>query len=163
MAEPQILAPGSGEPLWFLDTLMQPKLTGASTGGRLAIFEQLAPAGSATPMHRHDETDEYFYVLSGEVVFHGTGEARRCEAGAFVTVPRGAAHGFRVTDAGPARLLVFSAPATFESFVRAVSVPAKGAGLPPTGGPPDPAAIQQLAAIGARHDVTLLGPPPAAT
>ena len=162
MPDPQLLPPGAGESLWFLDTLMQVKLPGVSTGGKLAVFEQLAPAGSATPMHRHDATDEHFYVLSGAVVFHGAGGARECPAGAFVTVPRGTAHGFRVTDDGPARLLVFSAPATFEKFVRSVGKPAPRAELPAAGPPPDPAAIQQLAAIGAQFDVTILGPPPAA-
>lgn len=163
MSEPQVLHPGDGESLWFLDTLMQVKLSGAASGDALAVFEQLAPPGSATPMHRHDVTDEHFYVLSGEVVFHGPAGARRCPAGSFVTVPRGTIHGFRVADAGPARLLVLSAPATFERFVRAASRPASQLEVPPAGGPPDPAAIQQLAALGARHDVTLVGPPPPAT
>ena len=160
MSEPDVLPPGAGEALWFLDTLMQVKLGAAAMGGALAVLEQLAPPGSATPMHRHDATDEHFYVLSGAVTFHGPGGARRCEAGAFVSVPRGTAHGFRVTDDGPARLLVISAPATFEQFVRAASSPAPSATLPPPGAPPDPAALERLAALGARHDVTLLAPPP---
>lgn len=162
MSEPQVLDPGDGEPLWFLDTLMQVKLSAAASGGALAVFEQLAPPGSATPMHRHDETDEHFYVLSGEVVFHGPSGARRCGTGAFVSVPRGTIHGFRVSDDGPARLLVLSAPGTFERFVRAVSRPAAMIEVPPSEGPPDPAAIQRLAALGAQHDVTLVGPPPPA-
>lgn len=162
MTEPAVIAPGAGEALWFLDTLMQPKLTGAASNGALAVFEQLAPPGSATPMHRHDETDEHFYVLAGEVMFHGPSGARRCEAGAFVSVPRGTVHGFRVGDGGPARLLVISAPATFEHFVRAVSAPASSATLPPPAPPPGPDAIERLAALGAQHDVTLVGPPPSA-
>ena len=160
MSNPNIVAAGSGESMWFLDTLMQVKLGGTETGGTLAIFEQLAPPGSATPMHRHDATDEHFYVLSGAVTFHGPAGAQRCDAGAFVSVPRGTVHGFRVTTDGPARLLVISAPATFERFVRAVSKPAPDATLPPAGPPPEPAAIQQLALIGAQHDVTIVGPPP---
>ena len=162
MTHPEVLAPGAGEALWFLDTLMQVKLGAARTEGALAVFEQLAPPGSATPMHRHDATDEHFYVLSGAVTFHGPAGARRCGPGAFVSIPRGAAHAFRVTDDGEARLLVISAPATFERFVRAVSIPARDATLPPAAGPPDPAAVAQLATVGAQHDVTLLGPPPAA-
>jgi quercetin dioxygenase-like cupin family protein len=162
MGNPDVLAPGAGEPLWFLDTLMQVKLPAAATGGALAVFEQLAPPGSATPMHRHDATDEHFYVLSGEVTFHGSSGARRCGPGAFVSVPRGTAHGFRVTDDGAARLLVLSAPATFERFVRAVSSPAPSATLPPVMAPPEPEALERLAALGAQHDVTLLGPPPPA-
>ena len=163
MNKPAVLSPGAGEPLWFLDTLMQVKLGAAATSGELAVFEQLAPPGSATPMHRHDTTDEHFYVLSGAVAFHGPDGARRCEPGAFVSVPRGTAHGFRVTDDGPARLLVISAPATFERFVRAVSRPAPSATLPPMAAAPEPAALERLAALGAQHDVTLLGPPPPAT
>lgn len=163
MNESRVVRPGDGESLWFLDTLMQVKLSGAAGGGALAVFEQTAPPGSATPMHRHDATDEHFYMLDGEVDFHGPAGFLRCRAGTFVTVPRGTIHGFRVSDAGPARLLVLSAPGTFEGFVRAVSTPAPRAELPPPGGPPDPAAIQRLAAAGSQHDVTLVGPPPAAT
>jgi quercetin dioxygenase-like cupin family protein len=146
--------------LWFLDTLMQVKLAAAATGGALAIFEQLAPPGSATPMHRHDATDEHFYVLAGEVTFHGPDGARRCGPGAFVSVPPGTPHAFRVTDDGQARLLVISAPATFERFVRAVSSPAASATVPTDLAAPDPAAIDRLAALGAQHDVIILGPPP---
>lgn len=160
MSEPQVLLPNEGEALWFLDTLMQVKLSGAASGDALAVFEQLAPPGSATPMHRHDATDEHFYVLGGEVTFHGPAGAHPCPAGSFVSVPRGTVHGFRVSDAGPARLLVLSAPATFEHFVRATSRPAAEIAPPPAGPPPDEAAIQQLAALGARHDVTIVGPPP---
>jgi hypothetical protein len=114
-------------------------------------------------MHRHDATDEHFYVVAGEVTFHGPSGARRCGAGTFVAVPRGTVHGFRVTSGEPARLLVLSLPATFEGFVRAVSVPAASATLPPAGPPPGPEALEHLAAVGARHDVVLVGPPPPAT
>ncbi len=162
MAEPVVVAPGEGEALWFLDTLMQVKLGATSTDGALAVLEQLAPVGSATPMHRHDATDEHFYVLAGEVTFHGPGGGRRCGAGAFVSVPRGTPHAFRVTGREPARLLVLSTPATFEGFVRAAGAPAPRGELPPAGPAPGPEALAQLAALGARHDVTLLGPPPPA-
>ncbi len=160
MRDPGKVAPGAGEALWFLDTLMQVKLAGTATGGTLAIFEQLAPPGSATPMHRHDMTDEHFYVLAGEVTFYGPNGAERCGAGSFVPVPRGTVHGFRVTSNSAARLLVLSAPATFERFVRAVSAPAAKATLPPAGPPPGPAEIERLAAVGAEHDVLIVGPPP---
>ena len=131
MADLIVSARGEGEALWFLDTLMQVKLA-AGADGALSILEQVAPAGSATPFHRHDATDEHFYVLEGEVVFHTASSQRRCAAGTFVSVPRGTEHAFRVSDAGPARLLVMSAEQ-----------------------------IGQLASIGAQHDTILTGPPPA--
>ena len=163
MAEVVVSRRGEGEPLWFLDTLMEVKLSSAGGDGALSVLEQLAPPGSATPMHRHDATDEHFYVLEGEVVFHSAAGARRCGPGSFVSVPRGTEHAFRVSDAGPARLLVLSAPGRFEEFVRAVSRPAEGRTIPPQGPPPGPEAIRALTEVGARHDTTLTGPPPAAS
>lgn len=162
MNDPTVVPARTGDVLWFLDTLMEVKVGAAATAGTLAVFEQLAPPGSATPMHRHDATDEYFYVLDGEVSFHGPGGACRCAAGTFVAVPRGTVHGFRITSGEPARLLVIGRPATFEQFVRAVSVPAGTATLPPAGPPPGPEALARLAAAGAQHDVVLVGPPPTA-
>jgi quercetin dioxygenase-like cupin family protein len=155
-------APKEGEALWFLDTLMQVKLSATATAGQLAILEQLAPAGSATPLHRHDNTDEYFYILAGEVVFYSDADVHSCVPGTFVAVPRGTPHAFRVSAQGPARLLVISSPARFEHFVRAVSVPATQIDLPKSA-TPSPADVQHLAAVGAQHDVVLLGPPPADT
>jgi quercetin dioxygenase-like cupin family protein len=162
MNDPTVIPAGTGDMLWFLDTLMEVKASAAETAGSLAVLEQLAPPGSATPMHRHDATDEYFYVLAGEVSFFGPGGARRCDAGNFVAVPRGTVHGFRITGREPARLLVLSVPATFELFVRAVSVPATSATLPPAGPPPGPDALEHLAAAGVQHDTILVGPPPPA-
>jgi quercetin dioxygenase-like cupin family protein len=161
MSSLEVLTPGTGESLWFLDTLMQVKVSATRTAGALAVFEQHAPLHSATPMHRHEATDEHFYVLAGEVTFHGPGEVSRCGPGTFVSVPRGTDHAFRVT-AGPARILVFSAPATFEGFVRAVSQPAPSAILPPAGSPPTSADLERLISLGVQHDVTIVGPPPSA-
>lgn len=158
-----VTAPGEGEALWFLDTLMQVKLGSVDAGGALAVLEQVAPPGSATPMHRHDRTDEYFYVLQGEVTFFADSHSERCAAGSFVAVPKGTPHAFRVTSDQEARLLVISVPGRFEEFVRAASRPALQIGLPPAAPPPTPEAVQELAAIGSQNDTVLLGPPPAAT
>ena len=163
MTDPAVLAPGAGENLWFLDTLMQVKVAAAASDGAMAVFEQLAPPGSATPMHRHDATDEHFYVLSGEVTFHGPSGAQRCVAATFVSVSRGTPHAFRVADTGEARLLVISAPATFEGFVRAVSRPTADATLPPPAPPPTPADMERLVKVGSQHDTIVLGPPPPAS
>lgn len=163
MANIAVAAPREGEAFWFLDTLMQVKLGSSDTNGSLAVLEQAAPPGSATPMHRHDRTDEYFYVLQGEVTFVSGTVVERCAAGSFVSVPRGTPHAFRVTSAEEARLLVISAPGEFERFVRATSDPAPYVGLPPTAPPPTPEMIQKLASIGAKHDTVLIGPPPSVT
>ena len=160
MAGVMVAAPGEGEALWFLDTLMQVKLSGAATNGSLSVLEQLLPSGSATPMHRHDHTDEHFYVVEGQVTFYGQDGEQACEAGSFVSISRGTPHAFRVTSEAGAKLLVISAPSHFEQFVRAVSRPAGEIAVPPAGPPPGPEAIERLAAIGGENDIVLLGPPP---
>lgn len=162
MAGVTVAAPREGEAFWFLDTLMQVKLNGAATNGSLSVLEQLLRSGSATPMHRHDHTDEHFYVLQGQVTFYGEEGGKPCEAGSFVSIPRGTPHAFRVTSDTGAKLLVISAPSHFEQFVRAVSRPAGEIALPPAAPPPGPEAIERLAAVGGENDTVLLGPPPAA-
>jgi mannose-6-phosphate isomerase-like protein (cupin superfamily) len=161
LAELKVCGSGEGEAFWFLDTLMQVKLGAAETGGSIVVMEQLAPPGSATPMHRHGETDEQFYVIDGRVDFHDASGVRPCETGTFVSVPRGTPHAFRVSGDAPARLLVLTTTPHFERFVRAVSVAAPALTLPPAAPPPSPEAVAQLAAVGAGHDVEILGPPPA--
>ena len=63
------------EPLWFLGTLVRPKLTGEQTGGRFALWEGVLPRGAAPPLHSHPQ-DETFYVLEGELAVW-LGEERR--------------------------------------------------------------------------------------
>lgn len=156
-----VAAPREGEAFWFLDTLMQVKLSGAAAHGALSVLEQLLPAGSATPMHRHDRTDEHFYVLEGRVTFYSHEAERSCEAGSFVSISRGTPHAFRVTAETGAKLLVISTPGHFERFVRAVSRPAETLAVPPATPPPGPEALARLAAVGSENDTVLLGPPPA--
>lgn len=58
------------------------------------VTEQQGPEGSGPPPHSH-EWDETFYVLEGTVEFTCAGEARLCEVGALVHVPRKTVHAFR--------------------------------------------------------------------
>lgn len=162
MGELKVQPTGEAEAFWFLDTLMQVRLAASDTNDAFTVFEQVLPPGSATPMHRHDASDEHFHVLEGDVAFHADGIVKVCSAGTFVSVPRGTVHAFRVVSGTPARLIVISTTPHFERFVRAVSAPAAEAGLPPPGPPPPPETIAALSEIGARHDVTIVGPPPGA-
>jgi mannose-6-phosphate isomerase-like protein (cupin superfamily) len=45
------------------------KLQSAETGERVMMFEEAAPAGTATVFHVHHNSDEMAYVLSGEIMF----------------------------------------------------------------------------------------------
>jgi quercetin dioxygenase-like cupin family protein len=159
----------AAEPLWFLGTLVRPKLAGEQTGGRFALWEGLLPRGAAPPLHSHPQ-DETFYVLEGSVVVWVVEaeaiadgrwletHARPCEPGAAVFAPSGTAHTFRV-ESDSARMLFLSTPAGIEDFVRALSEPAAWPWLPP---PPDGPRVppEKLAAVEREHGVIRLAPPP---
>jgi len=150
----------ASEPLWFLGTLVRPKLTGQQTGGRFALWEGVLPRGAAPPLHTHPQ-DETFYVLAGKVavwVGDGVEPAATCEEGAAIYVPGGEPHSFLVLS-DTARMLFLSTPAGIEQFVRALAEPAAWPWLqPPADGPR--VAPERMAAVELEHGVTRVGPPP---
>ena len=147
----------SAEPLWFLGTLVRPKLGGADTGGRLALWEAELPRGAAPPLHTHPQ-DETTYVLEGTLVAWVDGEEQRCGPGATFFAAGGVPHAFRV-ESDTARVLFLSTPAGIEEYVAALAEPAQWPWLPP---PPDGPRVspERLAAVEAEHGVVRLGPPP---
>ena len=159
----------TSEPLWFLGTLVRPKLTGAQTGGRFALWEGLLPRGAAPPLHTHPQ-EETFYVLDGSVTVWAVPpeeaegpwletHARSCGSGAAIFVPGGFPHSFRV-ESDTARMLFLSTPAGIEEFVHALSEPAAWPWLqPPPDGPRVPR--ERVEAVEREHRVVRLGPPPA--
>jgi quercetin dioxygenase-like cupin family protein len=168
-AAAELQVAGSTEPLWFLGTLVRPKLTGAETGGRFALWEGVLPRGAAPPLHTHPQ-DETFYVLEGKVVAwvvapeEAAGRdwvethARGCDPGAAIFVPGGVPHSFRV-ESDTARLLFLSTPAGIEDFVRALAEPARWPWLqPPPDGPRVPP--ERLEEAERDHGVVRFGPPP---
>jgi quercetin dioxygenase-like cupin family protein len=157
------------EPQWFLGTLVRPKLTGADTGGRFALWEGLMPRNAAPPLHTHPE-DETFYVIEGRVTVwaveddatDGMGwvetHATPCEAGAAVHVPGGIAHTFRV-ESDTARMLFLSTPAGIEGYIASMAEPAAWPWLqPPADGPRLP--MERIAEADRAHGVVRVGPPP---
>ena len=65
-------------------------------------------------MHRHVESEEVLYVLSGEGVLHGIDGDRTLEAGDFVVVPRNTPHGFDPTGTSPTVVLQLFVPTFVE-------------------------------------------------
>jgi quercetin dioxygenase-like cupin family protein len=124
------LEAGQGESLWFAGGLLTYKATGAQTGGHLALAECRAPRDTGSPVHRHRDEDEAWYVLEGRLTFWLGDETVTAEAGDFVFGARGVAHRFRV-DSEEARFLLILTPAGFEDFTRAGGWPATADTLPP--------------------------------
>src|SRR6476659_4959925 len=92
-------------------------LDGHETGGALSVVEHpLPPRALASPIHRHNNEDEYSYVLEGRMGAQLGDEIVYAEAGDFVFKPRGQWHAFWNAGDEPARILEIIAPAGFEQF-----------------------------------------------
>jgi len=63
------VGPDEGEALWFNGALLLVKASADQTGGRFAAVEFVATKGFASPQHIHQNDDEFFLVLSGQVRF----------------------------------------------------------------------------------------------
>ena len=149
-----VLESADGEAIWFLDNLLTVKAS-AAQGAPFGLLENAMPAGSHTPMHRHDNEDEAFYVLAGTLTVY-LDAARRIHAGpgTWVHLPRGTAHGFRTQT--PVRMLVVCGTDGFIEMAREAGTSAPQHTLPP----PTPPDLERLAGACARHAMTLLGPLP---
>jgi quercetin dioxygenase-like cupin family protein len=154
-ADARFVAPGGGQPLWFLRNRINVKATAESTGGAFGLVESLIAPGFSPPLHVHRLEDESFYVLEGELTMQ-CGERRfRATPGAFVFLPRNVPHTFVVEGDRPARMLTLLTPGGGEGvFIDGGRQPEHD-GLPPAA-PPDIAALKQLSA---KYDAEIVGPP----
>jgi steroid delta-isomerase-like uncharacterized protein len=136
----------------FLGVPSQIRATAETTGGAFGLGEHWEmPVGFASPYHTHSSEDESFYVLEGEVAFVLEGKWQRGGAGAFLFLPRGRAHGFKVVN-GPAKMLLMATPGGFESFMMELARP-----MDEPVGPPDMAKLMEAAA---RFGIEIHGPLP---
>src|SRR4051794_31653477 len=85
------------------------------TGGVVSVLEAEEPPGFGPPVHVHHDCAEAFYVLEGEYLMSLDGREFACAAGAFVFIPRGVPHGFRVGPL-PSRKLTFYFPASMIGY-----------------------------------------------
>jgi mannose-6-phosphate isomerase-like protein (cupin superfamily) len=74
----------------------------------------IQPHRAGPGVHVHDDEDDSFYVLEGELEFTVDGEEIAAGPGTFVLVPPGVPHGFRNRGDGVARFVNVHAPAGFD-------------------------------------------------
>ncbi len=79
---------------WFLDTLVVEHRCASEMN--VVVLEMTLPAGSAPPLHVHDDLDDTWYILEGQMVVRCGGEELVVGAGHWVSMPRGVPHTFRV-------------------------------------------------------------------
>jgi quercetin dioxygenase-like cupin family protein len=112
-----------GERRWFFGGGVHTwKATSAETGGAFLIFEDHLDGGKATPLHRHPDADETFYMLEGEILLNIDGASHSLVVGGIAVIPRGVPHAFLVTSP-EARMLCLQTPGNGEAFYRDASEP----------------------------------------
>ncbi|MBA3415591.1 MAG: cupin domain-containing protein [Chloroflexia bacterium] len=129
------------------DARVATMVSGADTGGRLAILELREVAGQEPPRHVHAHEDEIVYVQEGRLTFFIGETEHPATAGACLLLPRGIEHGY-VVESGQARLLVTLTPAGMEGYFAEENDGRTCADL------------ERLIAALARYGVTITGPPP---
>jgi quercetin dioxygenase-like cupin family protein len=156
---PEVIAPGSGHHLHFLNHLATVKVRGGDDGA-LSVVEFTAPRGLGPPLHQHDDEDEVFVVLDGRIAFHTGDERLMADTGGMAFLPHGVPHTFQV-HSETARFVCVTgsrrrAP-RFDRMVDVLGVPTPAAALP------EPTAIDpgRVAEVCREHGIQVLGPPPA--
>ncbi|MBL9195474.1 MAG: cupin domain-containing protein [Opitutaceae bacterium] len=119
-------------------------LSGQETGGKYSMFSMVTPPGGGPPPHRHQNEDEWFWVLEGRAEFFKDGAWAAVPVGTAVFTPRGVVHTFRNGGDTPLRMLMHTAPSGFETFfARCADEFAKSS-------PPD---MGRIVAIAAEHGI----------
>ena len=87
------------------------------TGGSYSAMEIVSPERSGPGPHTHDDSEEYFLLLDGEVAFVVAGEEYDVEPGDFLHVPRGVTHEFKVISPSSRMLAMYSPGGPEEVFL----------------------------------------------
>lgn len=162
MTDGLLLPPGGGRRIQAM-TLK----AGAEESTIWSTFEAEVAPGFDVGAHLHQEAEEVFYVLEGELdllAFHPTaktnGDWRTWESatgttvfrggpGSFMFVPAGCPHAFFNPGTEPARMLFLVSPAGHELYLQELT------DLLAVEGSPD---LAEIAALRARHDIHQLTP-----
>lgn len=128
---PFIVRNNDGIPLWLNNDIYTIKLDKENTNGVLSVIEGHVGPGGGPIWHRHDDADEIFLVLDGDLTVRAGKEVFEAGPGDFVFVPRGTYHQFRNNGRKPIKILLMFSPAGFEGFFRETGVEAEPAVIPP--------------------------------
>nr|WP_295081255.1 cupin domain-containing protein [uncultured Roseateles sp.] len=116
-------------------------LVDGSSDGKPGLFELGVPPGARVPPpHRHDNNDEYIYVLEGVLSYRVGDDVRDLHPGQFMVSPRGKVHAFSNPGTTHAKALVTQYPDLGPQYFRDI------ARLLSASGPPDPKRIAELMA-----------------
>src|SRR5579862_769134 len=77
---------------------------------QVSVIEEFMPPGAAEVRHHHERAQQFFYILTGEVLMEVEGETTLLPAGSGIRVLPGKRHQIRNPSSIPVRFLVVSHP-----------------------------------------------------
>ena len=107
--QPIVVPPGQGHRVGNVEFLARTADTPRFTFGIIEI-----QPGRELEAHVHDDEDDSFYILDGEMTFVLGEEEVAAPPGTFVLIPPGNSHGFRNDCGRVVRMLNIHAPAGFD-------------------------------------------------
>jgi quercetin dioxygenase-like cupin family protein len=143
----RVLAPREGAAVNVLGADIVVKSSGDPA--KFFFADHPVPPGYAVPLHVHEDEDEAFYLLEGELTLISRDGETKAGPGAYVHLPRGVAHGFVNASGKPAHMLVIgSAGGKLESLFRDLDAASRQSALAP----------EQVGALCAAHGIAMLPP-----
>ncbi|MDW8569966.1 cupin domain-containing protein [Staphylococcus shinii] len=97
-------------------------VSGEQTNGEYSLTHIIEPPKAGPPLHIHNDDDESFYILKGDVCFYIGDEIINASAGDYVFAPKGIPHRF-LAGSEEAELIVRSTPANFDALVKEFGIP----------------------------------------
>jgi quercetin dioxygenase-like cupin family protein len=114
--KPSVIAVKSGEPhaLAYDAGTVRFLASSGDTNGAWSLVELTEMPGYKTNLHRHNHTDEAFYVLEGVLTVRIDATVSEYPAGSYVLIPRGTPHAQGNGGKVPVRILLAMTPGGFE-------------------------------------------------
>ena len=145
LQSPKIVKSSEGKILNVLGDNQNIKLTGEDTHGQYTLIEQNNEPGVGIPPHVHDNEDEVFQVLQGQVEMRISDQVTTLNAGDVIFCPKGIPHSWKVVGDEKARAMLSIFPAGLEHMFEEL------AALPP--GPPD---MEKVSEICGKYNLTFV-------
>lgn len=117
-------------------------LGSAKSDGRIAVMDNVVPAGAKGPPLHHHAFDEAFYVLEGELTFKLGEELVPHRPGQLAFARRGVHHTFANLSGAAARTLIVCTPAGFERYFQQMAAEEAGVEPPPEALEPWPEVVK---------------------
>ena len=132
----RVVKNGDGKQINVIGDQMTFKITGEDTNGLYTLLEQHNDPGVGIPLHYHENEDEVFRVIEGQIALEVAGEKWMLGPGDVGFCPRGIPHTWRVTGTEKARVDLGFFPAGMENmFLELARLPQ---------GPPDLKVVKEI-------------------